>query len=71
MPELSASVIRVNDRIRDLGDLLTIARAEPRKRHRLKNAKIEVLEIVYVARLGVYVALYKTPEARGGRCVKA
>jgi hypothetical protein len=65
--ELSALVIRVNPRIRDLGDILAIARAEARKRHGLKHGRIEVVELLYAPRLGVYVALYKTPDVRGGR----
>jgi len=68
LSELSALVIRVNERIHDLGDLLAIARAEARKRHRLKHARIEVLEIIYVPSQRVYVALYRTPGVRGGRC---
>lgn len=68
MSELSALVIRVNERIKDLGDLLAIARAEAQKRHHLKHSKAEVLEIIYVPRLDVYVALYRIPDVRGGRC---
>jgi hypothetical protein len=68
MSELSALVIRVNGKIRDLGDLLAIARAEAMKRHGLKHGRVEVLEIVYVPSQSVYVALYKTPDVRGGRC---
>lgn len=63
-----ALVIRVNDKIRDLGDLLAVARAEAQKRHGLKHVKIEVVEIIYVPSQGVYVALYKTPGVRRGRC---
>jgi hypothetical protein len=68
VPELSALVIRVNEGVRDLGDLLAIARAEAMKRHGLKHSRVEVLEVVYVPRLGIYVAVYRTPEARGRRC---
>ena len=68
MPELSALVIRVNEGVRDLGDLLAIARAEAMKRHGLKHSRVEVLEVVYIPRLDIYVAVYRTPDARGGRC---
>jgi len=67
MNELSALVIHVNDRVKDVGDLLAIARAEARKRHGLKGVRIIVKEIVYVPSFRVYVALYKTPAVRGGR----
>jgi len=65
--ELSAIVIRVNDKVKDFGDLLAIARAEAQKRHGVKRGSIEVKEIVFVPSLGVYVALYKAPDARGER----
>lgn len=68
MSELSALVIKLNEKIRDLGDLLSIARAEAQKRHGLKHARIEVLEVIYVPRLNVYVALYRAHDVRGGRC---
>jgi hypothetical protein len=67
VPELSALVIRVNEGVRDLGDLLAIARAEAMKRHGLKHSRVEVLEVVYIPRLDIYVAVYRTPDARGGR----
>lgn len=63
---LSALVIQINERMRDVGDVLAIARAEAQKKHGLKHRKVEVKEIVYVPRLNVYVALYKLPVVRKG-----
>ncbi|MBS7612229.1 hypothetical protein KEJ27_08545 [Candidatus Bathyarchaeota archaeon] len=68
MSELSALVIRINEKIKDLGDLLAIARAEAQKKHHVKGVKIEILDIAFIPRLNVYVALYKTPVVRGRRC---
>ena len=65
--ELSALVIHVNEKVRDLGDLLAIARAEARRRHGLRRVRIDVKEVLYVASLDVYVALYQAPAVRGGR----
>jgi len=65
--ELSALVIHVNEKVRDLGDLLAIARAEAKRRHGLKNVRVEVKEILYVPSLNVYVALYQAPAISGGR----
>jgi len=63
---LSALVIYAeNDK--PLGDLLAIARAEAMKKHGVKHERVEVFEITHVPRLGVYVAVYKTPEVRGRR----
>jgi len=62
----SALVIHV-EKSKDLGDVLAIARAEAKKKHGLKHERIDILDIVYVPRLEVYVALYKAPEVRGGR----
>ncbi len=64
--EYSALVIRA-ERDKALADLLAIARVEAMKRHGLKHKKVDVLEIVYIPRLNVYAALYRTPEVRGGR----
>jgi len=66
--ELSALVIHVNNKkVRDLGDLLAIARTEAKRRHGLEHVRIEVKEILYVPSLNVYVALYQAPAVRGGR----
>jgi len=63
---LSALVIYAeNDK--PLGDLLAIARTEAKKKHGLKTGRVEVLAVHYVPRLGIYVAVYKTPEVRGRR----
>jgi len=64
---LSAIVIQVTERVHDVGDLLAIASAEAQKRHGLKHERVTIKELVYVPRLAVYVALYGTPEVRGGR----
>jgi len=64
---LSALLIHINKRVKDIGDLLSIARAEAQKKHGLKHARIKIEELVYVPRLKVYVVLYKAPDVRGRR----
>ena len=64
--EHSALVIRA-ERDMPLGDLLAVARAEAKKRHGLKRGRIEIVEMFYVPRLSVHVALYRAPEVRGRR----
>ncbi|MCW4003698.1 MAG: hypothetical protein NWE95_07290 [Candidatus Bathyarchaeota archaeon] len=53
-----ALVISPNERTSDLGDLLAIARSEAcRREHTSVNPPVKVL--VFVAELGVYVAVYQ------------
>ena len=57
---LKALVICSNERTVDFGCLLAIARAEACRREQVKvNPPIRAL--VFVAELGVYVAIYEAP----------
>lgn len=56
-----ALVISPNERTSDLGDLLAIARAEACRREMVRvNPTLKAL--IYVAELGVYVAVYEAVE---------
>ena len=58
---LKAIVISPNERTVDFGCLLAIARAEACRREQVKvNPTVRVL--VFVAELGVYVAIYEAVE---------
>lgn len=59
----SSLVIRVEKDV-SLGDLLAEAGAEAKKRHGMKHGKVKVYEMLYVPKLNVYVAVYKTPDVR-------
>ena len=55
---LKALVITPNQKTKDIGDILAIARSEARKReHAQVNPKIRSLN--FVPELGVYVAIYE------------
>ncbi len=57
---LKALVISPNERTVDLGSLLAVARAEAcRREHVSVNPTVKAL--VYVAEVGVYVAVYEAP----------
>jgi hypothetical protein len=61
---LKALVISPNSKTVDFGCLLAIARAEARRREQTKvNPTIRAL--VFVAELGLYVALYQAPNNLG------
>lgn len=55
---LRALVITPNQKTRDLGALLAIARAEAQKREHT-HEKINVKNLTFIAQLGVYVAVYE------------
>jgi len=55
---LKALVIYPNEKTRDIGDILQIARAEIRRRHSNKeNPNVKALK--FISELGVYVAVYE------------
>ncbi len=59
---LKALVIVPNEKTKELGDLLAVARAEARKReHADKNPPVRALR--FLPELSVYVAVYEAPEA--------
>lgn len=65
---LRALVITPNERTKDVGDILAIARAEAQKReHTRQNISIKVVK--FVAELSVYVALYMVPDVREGKAM--
>lgn len=55
---LKALVIVPNERSRDMGSLLAIARAEAQKREHIRR-KVNVKSILYDPVCGVYIALYE------------
>jgi len=60
---LKALVISPNEGTVDFGSLLAIARAEAcRREHMSVNPTVRAL--VFVAEVGVYVAVYETPETQ-------
>jgi hypothetical protein len=60
---LKALVIVPNERTREYGSLIAVARASARKReHADKNPPIRAL--TFLPELGVYVAVYETPETQ-------
>jgi hypothetical protein len=60
---LKALVVVPNERTKEVGALLAIARAEARNReHADKNPPIRSL--LFVPDLGVYVAIYEVPETQ-------
>ena len=63
---LKALVIVPNQRTKDVGDLLAIARATAQKREHT-HEKVNIRAIQFVSSLGVYVAVYKVPDVRKGK----
>ena len=60
---LKALVITPNEKTAEFGSLLAIARSEACKReHTQVNPPVRAL--VFVAELGVYVAVYEVPETK-------
>ena len=55
---LKALIIVPNQRTKDVGDLLAIARATAQKREHT-HEKVNIRAIQFVASLGVYVAVYE------------
>lgn len=62
---LRALVIIPNQKTKDVGDLLQIARAEAQKREHTRS-KVNVKAIQFVPECQVYVAVYKVPGVRDG-----
>ncbi len=61
---LKAIVVTPNDKTVETGSVLAIARAEARKReHVTVNPPVRAL--VFVAELGIYVAVYEAVETQG------
>ncbi len=61
---LKAIVVTPNNKTVETGSVLAIARAEARKRERVEvNPPVRAL--VFVAELGVYVAVYEAVETQG------
>jgi hypothetical protein len=58
---LKAIVVSLNEKTADVGSLLAIARSEAcRREHTSVNPTVRAL--VFVAEVGVYVAIYEAPE---------
>lgn len=63
---LRALVVYPNERIKDHGDILKIARSEiQKKEHTHQNINIKTIH--YIPECGCYVALYKIPGVREGK----
>jgi hypothetical protein len=60
---LKALVIAPNEKTTDFGSLLAVARAEARKREQVRVNPL-VRTLVFVAEVGVYVAVYETFESK-------
>jgi hypothetical protein len=58
---LKALVIVPNDKTREVGALLAVARAEARKREHSK-VNPPILSLLFVPELGVYVAVYEAKD---------
>jgi len=58
---LKALVITPNEKTVEFGTLLAIARTEARKREH-SNVNPPVRGLVFIADVGVYVAVYEVPE---------
>jgi len=58
---LKAIVIHPNSRTKQLGDLLTIAKSESKRRERTRE-NLPIRALIFVPELSVYVAVY---EAQG------
>jgi len=61
---LKALVISPNDRTSDVGCLMAIARSEACRREHIKDNPT-VRALVFVAEVGVYVAVYEAPDKLG------
>jgi hypothetical protein len=59
---LKALVISINEKTGEFGSLLAIARAEARKREQ-SHVNPPVRALVFVAEVGVYVAVYEVVES--------
>ena len=62
-----SALVILADKEKPLGDLLSIARAEAKRKLGLEKCRILVHEIFYIPKLDVHVAVYSAPEVRGGR----
>jgi hypothetical protein len=58
---LKALVIAANEKMTEFGSILAVARAEARKREQSKENP-PVRALVYVAELGIFVAVYEVEE---------
>lgn len=59
---IKALVIYVNERVKDMGNVLAIARATAQKLERT-HENVKVRNILYDPVTGVYVALYESPRS--------
>jgi hypothetical protein len=60
---LKALVIVPNERTKELGSLLAVARAEARKREQVdQNPPVRALS--FLPELGIFVAVYEAPEIK-------
>jgi len=57
---LKALVIVPNERTKEMGDILQVARAEARKREHVDNNP-PIRSLIFVPECGVYVAVYEVP----------
>jgi len=57
---LKYKAIVVADGLEDYGDLLAVARAEAKKMLRTQR-NVRVVDILYSAKLGLYVVLFEVP----------
>ena len=60
---LKALVLKPNEKTVEFGSLLAVARAEARKRERV-GVNPPIRALVFVAELGVYVAVYEAVETQ-------
>ena len=60
---LKALVLKPNEKTVEFGSLLAVARAEARKRERV-GVNPPIRALVFVAELGVYVAVYEVVETQ-------
>lgn len=63
---LKALVIIPNERIKDMGSILAIARAEAQKREHTHKS-VDIKSIRFVSECQVYVVVYNAPDVRGRR----
>ena len=62
MPRLKALVVYPNEKVKDYGDLLAIGRSEA-KRILKTHKNVNVKDILYSAKLGVYIIVFEVPES--------
>ena len=62
MVRLKALVVFPNERVGDFGDLLAIGRAEAKRILRTRE-NVNVKDILYSAKCGVYLIVFEVPES--------